>query len=141
MRLLRRNLATMYGGYAISIASALVLTPIIVDALGKERYGVWVFIGSLTVFLVLMDLGIGPAVVRFAAFERGRGGDVGGLVSSALAVYVIVGLATAGLAVLLAFLVPELMDLRPELVRPARVATLLVAECQQIRPQPVTMMR
>lgn len=133
MRLLRRNLAFMYGGYAVSIASALVLTPIIVDALGKERYGIWVFIGSLTVFLGLMDFGIGPAVVRFAALERGRGGDVGGLVSSATAVYMVVGLVTAGLAVVLAWLVPELMDLQPELVWPARVATLLVAAAVVLR--------
>lgn len=133
MRFLRRNLATMYGGYAVSIASALVLTPIIVDALGKERYGVWVFIGSLAVYLGLMDFGMGPAVVRFAALERGRGGGLGGLVSSATAVYVAVGLVTAALAAGLAWLVPHLIELPAELVSQARLATLLVAAGTVVR--------
>ncbi|MEX0673995.1 MAG: oligosaccharide flippase family protein, partial [Gaiellaceae bacterium] len=133
IRLLRRNLAIMYGGYAVSIASALVATPIIVDALGKERYGLWVFIGALTVYLGLMDFGVGPAVIRFAALERGRRGDVAGLASTATAVYAAVGLVSAGLAVGLAWLVPELIEVPAELVWPARVATLLVAGTVLVR--------
>jgi O-antigen/teichoic acid export membrane protein len=127
VRLLRRNLISTYAAYAASIVSGLIVTPIVVHALGKEQFGLWVFIGSMTVFLGLLDVGVGPAVVRFAAFEHGRGGDVGGLASAALSVYAVLAVVTAALSVGLAWLVPELIDVRDDLVWPARLATLLVA--------------
>ena len=71
MRLLRRNLVSTYVVYGASVLAALVLTPVIVHALGKEAYGLWVFIGSITVFVQLLDLGVGPSVVRFGALARG----------------------------------------------------------------------
>ena len=70
---LARNLGSSYLLYAASIVSGLVLTPIIIDAIGKEGYGVWLFIGSVTIVLRLLDFGITPTVVRFTAFHRGRG--------------------------------------------------------------------
>jgi O-antigen/teichoic acid export membrane protein len=127
VRLLRRNLLATYAAYAASIVSGLVVTPIVVHALGKEQYGLWVFIGSVTVFLGLLDVGVGPAVVRFAALEHGRGGDVGGLASSALSVYGVLTVVTAVISVIVAWLVPELIDVGDDLVWPARIATLLVA--------------
>src|SRR5215211_6495571 len=117
----------MYAAYAASIVSGLIVTPIVVHALGKEQYGLWVFIGSMTVFLGLLDVGVGPAVVRFAAFERGRGGDVSGLASAALSVYGVLAVLTAALSVGIAWLVPELIEVRDDLVWPAQLATLLVA--------------
>ena len=58
--------------YAASVLSGLVLTPVIIDAISKEGYGAWIFIGSLTIMLRLLDFGITPTVVRFTAFHRGR---------------------------------------------------------------------
>jgi O-antigen/teichoic acid export membrane protein len=127
VRLLRRNLLATYATYVASVASGLVVTPIVVHALGKEQYGLWAFIGSLTVFLGLLDVGVGPAVIRFAAFERGRGGVVNGVASTALGVYGVLLVAAAAITVLLAWLVPHLLDVSPDLVWPARAATLLVA--------------
>jgi O-antigen/teichoic acid export membrane protein len=127
VRLLRRNLLATYGAHAASIASGLALTPIIVHELGKEQYGLWVFIGSLTVFLGLLDVGVGPAVVRFAAFEHGRGRDVNGVASAALGVYGVLLVVAGTIAVALAWLVPHLLDVSADLVWPARAATLLVA--------------
>ena len=127
MRLLRRNLIATYASYAAAIVSGLIVTPIVVHALGKEQYGLWVFIGSVTVFLGLLDIGVGPAVVRFAALEHGRGGSVSGLASSALSVYGVLSVVTAVISVVVAWLVPVVIDVGDDLVWPARIATLLVA--------------
>ena len=93
MRLSTRNVGSNYLLYAASILSGLVLTPIIIDALGKEGYGVWVFIGSVTIVLRLLDFGITPTVVRFTAFHRGRKApdDINALASTSLAVFVLLG--------------------------------------------------
>ena len=60
MRLLRRNVVSSYVVYAASILSGLILTPLVVHELGKTEYGVWAFIGSLSVWVRLLDLGVGP---------------------------------------------------------------------------------
>ena len=73
MRLAARNLASNYLAYAASILSGLILTPIIIDAIGQEGYGAWIFIVSLTTMLRLLDFGITPTVIRFTAFHRGEG--------------------------------------------------------------------
>ena len=73
MRLLRRNVILIYGVYAATLVSGLVVTPIIVGALGTEQFGIWALIGSILGFIGLLDFGIGPSVIRFAAEQRGRG--------------------------------------------------------------------
>lgn len=129
MRLLRRNLVLAYGAYAASIASGLVTVPIIVGALGKEGYGIWAFIGSIVVLLGLLDFGLGPSVVRFAAAYRGEGAPerTSELASVGLALYGAVALVSLPIAVGLAWAVPAALGVEGDLVWPARVATLLVA--------------
>ena len=122
------NVSTTYVGYAVAILAGLVVTPILFEALGKEGYGVWAFIGSATIFLNLLDLGVSPSVVRFVAEARGRGDrdEASALASTALVVYAAVGVLTLAAGVLLAWLVPVLVEPREDLVWPARVATFLV---------------
>ena len=135
MRLLRRNLAATYGMYAASVLSGLVITPIVVNALGLEAYGVWAVITGLTIYLGLLDLGVGPTVVRFAAEYRGRGAReaMNELASAGLVVYGVVGALTLAAGFALAWIVPEVFDLPPELVWPARVATLLAVAAEAAR--------
>jgi O-antigen/teichoic acid export membrane protein len=128
MRLLRRNLVSTYVVYGASVLAALVLTPVIVHALGKDAYGLWVFIGSITVFVQLLDLGVGPSVVRFGAHARGAQTpeEISALASVGLVVYAIIGAATVVVGVVLAVVVPYLISIPNDLVDPARAATLLV---------------
>lgn len=128
MRLVRRNLVSTYVVYGASVVAALVLTPVIVHALGKDEYGLWVFIGSITVFVQLLDLGVGPSVVRFGAHARGAQTpeEISALASVGLVVYAIIGVATVVVGIVLAVIVPYLISIPQDLVEPARAATLLV---------------
>ena len=72
MRLFRRNALGIYGVYAAAIVSGLLVTPIILHAIGNDAFGIWSFIGSVTIYLSILDLGVGPSIVRFAAEARGR---------------------------------------------------------------------
>ena len=73
-----RNLGSSYILYGAAVLSGLILTPVIINAVGKEGYGVWLFIGSVTILLRLLDLGITPTVVRFTAYHRGQDAAGGG---------------------------------------------------------------
>src|SRR6187551_2446391 len=92
MRFLRRNVLLVYGVYAVTIVSGLLLTPIIVDALGTEQYGIWAVIGSVLAFIGLLDIGIAPSVIRFSAEQRGRKAqeETSTLASTALAIYLVI---------------------------------------------------
>ncbi len=127
MRLLRRNVILIYGVHAVGLVSGLVVTPIIVAALGTEQFGIWALIGSILGFIGLLDLGIGPSVIRFAAEQRGRNAreETSRLASTAFAIYLVLALVTTLLAVALAWLLPLVIEISDEYVRAAQVAVVL----------------
>lgn len=127
MRLLRRNVILIYGVYAATLASGLVVTPIIVGALGTEQFGIWALIGSILGFIGLLDLGIGPSVIRFAAEQRGRGArdETSELTSTAFAIYLVLTLVTMALAVVLAWLLPLAVEISDQYVRAAQLAVVI----------------
>lgn len=128
VRRLRRNLLATYGVYAVSFASGLVVTPIVYRALGQEEFGLWSFVLSASVLLTLLDLGVAPTVVRFAAAYRGAGTEerTSELASVGLVLYIVVGLLSLLLGALFAWLVPVLTDVPDELVTDVRVAAVLL---------------
>ena len=52
---------------AFGVAYALFVTPIVVKALGQERYGVWSFLNGLMGYSSLLYLGVGSALVKYIA--------------------------------------------------------------------------
>src|SRR4249919_1449546 len=127
MRLWARNLASNYLAYAAAILSGLILTPIIIGAIGKEAYGAWAFIVSLTTILRLLDFGVTPTVIRFTALHRGRSPrtELDSLASAGMAVYVVAGVISVGVGLALAWFLPSMIDLSPELQGPAQIAVVL----------------
>lgn len=128
MRLFRRNALGVYAVYGASMVSGLVVTPIVLHALGDETFGIWSFIGSITIYLAVLDLGLGPSVVRFTAEARGRDApeETNQVASVALALYAAIGAVTLLAGVALSWLVPVLIETPDELVWEARLATFLV---------------
>jgi O-antigen/teichoic acid export membrane protein len=128
VRLFRRNALGVYAVYAAAIASGLVVTPIVVHSIGKEAFGVWSFIGAVTIYLSILDFGVGPAIVRFGAEARGRGAveDLNAVASTGLAMYAFIALVTLPLGIALAAIVPWAGHVPHHLAWDARVATFLV---------------
>ncbi len=56
---------------AVNVASAFVISPIMVRELGNTGYGVWEVLFGIVGYLGLLDLGVGPAIVRFVARAKG----------------------------------------------------------------------
>jgi O-antigen/teichoic acid export membrane protein len=127
MRFLRRNALGVYAVYAAAIVSGLVVTPVVIHSIGKSAFGVWTFIGSVTIYLSVLDFGVGPSIVRFSAEARGRGAtdDMNEVASTGLAMYAAIGLVTLPLGAVLALVVPLVAPHR--LGWDAAIATSLVA--------------
>jgi O-antigen/teichoic acid export membrane protein len=128
VRFLRRNALGVYGVYAAAIVSGLLVTPIAVHAVGKQAFGVWSFIGAITIYLSVLDFGVGPAIVRFGAEARGRNAveDLNEVASSGLALYAVIGAITLPIGLVLAWIVPWAGHVPHRLVWDARAATLLI---------------
>jgi len=98
------SLAARMGGVVL----ALVLTPVIVRALGDERYGVYATITTVVGLLAFSDLGVGNGLVARLAAADGHGDQERQrrLVSTALAVLAVGGALIGVLASLVAITAP-----------------------------------
>lgn len=128
MRFLRRNALGVYAVYAAAIVSGLVVTPVVIHSIGKTAFGLWAVIGSVTIYLSVLDFGVGPSIVRFGAEARGRGAtdDLNSIASTGLAMYAAIGLVTLPIGFALAWVLPLIVGAPHHLVWDTRVSTLLV---------------
>lgn len=51
----------------VKISITFIMTPIFVHSLGNYDYGLWEMLGAVTGYMGMLDLGIKPAISRFAA--------------------------------------------------------------------------
>ena len=78
MRLFRRNALGIYAVYAAAMVSGLVVTPILLDSIGTEAFGIWAFIGGITIYLAVLDFGaraVGRPLHGRGAWAARPGGD------------------------------------------------------------------
>ncbi|AQT61424.1 oligosaccharide flippase family protein [Cellvibrio sp. PSBB023] len=57
------NIATLL----IKLAITFIMTPILIKNLGNYDYGIWEMVGAIVGYMGMLDLGVRPAVSRFAA--------------------------------------------------------------------------
>ena len=135
MRLFRRNALGFYAVYAAAMVSGLVVTPILLDAIGTEAFGIWAFIGGITIYLAVLDIGLGPSVVRFTAEAHGRRDpeEINRVASVALVLYAAIGVLTLAAGAVVSWFVPILIETPDDLVSDARVATFLVTLSLAVR--------
>jgi O-antigen/teichoic acid export membrane protein len=123
------NAAASWLGFVAQVVATFFLSPILIHGLGDQRYGIWALVDSVLAYLMLFDLGVAAAVVRFVArFEAARDRDeLNRVFSTSIVIFAVAGAAalTVGLGVGLAGLgvlgVPT--DLRGE----ARVTIILLS--------------
>ncbi len=92
---LKQNLVWSYINWAVSIAVPLVMIPIYLRCLGRETYGAWVVILSVTSYLSMANLGIGQTLGnRIAeAVAREKRDAIGPLISTAFFGYAAIAVA------------------------------------------------
>jgi O-antigen/teichoic acid export membrane protein len=110
------NATASWLGHAAQLLVAFFLFPYLVHRLGDARYGIWSVVESVLAFLMLMDLGVGAAVLRYVArFDQIQ--DAAGLnrvFSTSLSIFTIAGAVVWGVALGLAFLTDRPLGMAPE---------------------------
>jgi len=69
---IKRNSIANYIGQSYSILIAIVITPLYLQYLGAEAYGLVGFFALMQAWLNLLDLGLSPTLGRQVAYARGR---------------------------------------------------------------------
>jgi O-antigen/teichoic acid export membrane protein len=104
-----RNVISNWAGFACASIVSFFLSPFVVHHLGNSGYGIWVFIGSLTGYLGLLNFGVRGAVTRYVArfHMEGNHQESSAVTSSALLIFV----AAGSLAILLALVFDAFLPL------------------------------
>jgi O-antigen/teichoic acid export membrane protein len=122
------NVAANWLGFAVQVVVAFFMSPILVHGLGTSRYGIWSLVESVLAYLMLFDLGVAAAVVRFVArFEATRDHDsLNRVFSTSLAIFAGAGAVAMVAAGGLAFCCSSLVRLPVEFVDEARWMLVLL---------------
>src|SRR5437764_7032673 len=128
-RTLLTNAAVNVLGFVAQLAVSFALAPVVLRALGDDRYGVWSFVESFLAYLMLFDLGVGAALVRFVprCLATGDRDGLNRVYSACLAFFGLVA-AAAGLAGWLAleYAAGRWLAVPPELQPEVRLVLLAV---------------
>lgn len=87
-----------------NIIFGFVLTPYLIKSLGKADYGIWLLVAYLLGYYGLLRLGVGSGIMRYVPLNAGRndGRTSSEIVSTALAIFLCIGLIIFAVSMLLA---------------------------------------
>lgn len=92
--------AFAYGQYAVAIAFAIVLVPIVLRQVDIRAYGLWLACSDLLSYVALLDLGVFGVLPWLIAEADGRGDEaaIRSMLSNALAIAIVMSVAAAALS-------------------------------------------
>ena len=122
-----RNVLSNWAGFACSSITSFFLSPFVVHHLGNSGYGIWVFLGSLTGYLGLLNFGVRGAVTRYVArfHVEGNHQEASAVTSSALLIFVVAGMLSLLLALVCAAFVLPMFHVSRNYQSAARVVVIL----------------
>jgi O-antigen/teichoic acid export membrane protein len=121
--------AVKYLLLAINIATGIVLLPFTIAHLGKELYGLWMVVASMTAYFQLLDLGFGHSLVRHITEADGQRNErrINELASTFVVIFAALGSVVLGGTALMAFFVlPRYPNIRAEHVAIAQPVMLIL---------------
>ena len=123
-----RNIGSTWIVVVVTMAATYVLTPFIIESLGREGYGVWTLITALTGYLSLFALGVPMASVRFLAqhvAERDVA-KINQVIGSCAGLYLMIGGGVLALGGALTLFFLQLVDVPSTLQAAAPLALALM---------------
>jgi O-antigen/teichoic acid export membrane protein len=118
-----RNVFSGWAGMGVSIVLTFISAPIVIGGLGNSWYGIWILVSQLTGYSWLFDLGVREAVVRYVSkcLPQKDYKTINEIVSSAIYLYLLIGVLTMVLISVLVILLPFFFNLEPHVVLIARI--------------------
>ena len=110
------NAVSNYASLGVNIAVGFLLTPFIINQLGKTGYGIWAFIGAFIGYYGLLNLGVGSAITRYVARYAGRGDGkaLNATSSTAMAMFCSTGMVAIAVSFFIATPIAKFFNVPPE---------------------------
>jgi O-antigen/teichoic acid export membrane protein len=124
-----RNVGSTWVVVLATIAATYVLTPFVIESLGREGYGIWTLITALTGYLSLCALGVPMASLRYLAqhvAERDTA-RLNQTIGSCAGLYLMMGGAALVLGGVLTYFFLSIIDVPPGFRAEAPLALALMA--------------
>lgn len=123
------NVVMNWAATAVNMVVPFFLTPFVVRHLGAVGYGVWIIAVSAVSYLNLLDMGMRSAVIRYVSKAQAKGelSEATSAIHAALWFRMIIAGGVGVLSFVLAFAVPHMFKIPPDLTRAAQITVLLCA--------------
>lgn len=110
---LRINLLASWGEHATSMIIGLFLMPFVLNVIGDQQYGLWLFICSIAGYSGLLNLGFAQTISRFVAHHQAKeeAEEINSVVSVVGLLYLGISVAVVGITGALAYLAPYFCSL------------------------------
>lgn len=111
-----RNVLSSWMGFGVQVLSTLLLTPIIIEKVGLEAYGLWLFLGSAVGYYGLIDIGLRAGITQSITRQIANK-EVSGLrekLSTYNPIMALVGVGVVVLATSAWQLIPHLVKISPD---------------------------
>ena len=125
----RRDTMWLLGGQVVALVATFIATPIELDRMGPERYGIVVVLSAVLGYVGLLDIGAAWAVMRFVPFHRARDDLAAAqrVVVAAAVLALAVGSAVGVVLLVLAEPAASILDLSPGSAEQAEDAVRILA--------------
>ncbi len=123
------NVLMNWVAVAVGMVVPFFLTPFVLHHLGNVGYGIWILAVSTVSYLIILDMGLRSAVIRFVskAEAQQRPEDATSAVGAALWLRTLISLGVAALSLVLAAVFPTLFKIPPEMRHAGQVTVLMCA--------------
>ena len=123
------NAASNWTALFVAVAIGFFLTPFIIDHLGKTGFGIWKVIASIIGYYGLIDIGCSHAITRYIAryAEQKAYKAFNEIISTALAIFMVMGLSCIVLSFVLADPVANFFNVPANQVEDFRYAVWLLS--------------
>lgn len=107
------NIFSNWAGLIVSVIIAFVVSPIIVNTLGKELYGIWTIIISITGYFTVLDFGVNTAIVRYvsSSFAQKNYTAARSVYSTSIIIFAIVAIAILLFSAIFGYFLPDIFDI------------------------------
>lgn len=124
----RRTVITNYLYAASLIAVAVGVTPVLVRTLGKTEFGIWILVGSLALYLELLEFGFGGATVKkIAQLDAvGTRDELRRATATTFWILAVPGAVALAAGIVISIFFGSIFDIPPELETAALVVCLLI---------------
>lgn len=127
-RLLARSAIWNLAGMAAPVLVALVAIPLLIEGMGKERFGLLAIIWMGVGYFSLFDLGLGRALTKLVSERLGRNeqSELGPLIWTAFILLALLGLIGASVLIVLSPLLVTGLLLVPEVLHDEAIAAFRI---------------